>query len=119
MPVEQQSLKLCVQIQISRAPSLDRDRMSHLFGSMGANKDIVERYVVISDEHGGEYINFIFETKAVGELWRQIRDRIYKDAVIGNGVAQSSLAICEGRNGWDDYLLLYHFDSSEKLDTLE
>ncbi len=29
-----------------------------------------------------------------------------------------SIVACEGDHGWDDYLLLWHWDSGEKTDVL-
>ena len=31
---------------------------------------------------------------------------------------KSSIVCCEGSNGWDDYLLLSHYDHNEKLDEI-
>jgi hypothetical protein len=118
MPDEQKSIALCIQVQTPLSPQLDINRLYQLFESISTNNGIVERYVTASSNNGDNYIDFIFKTKAAGELWRQIRDRIYNDAAIGAGVAQSSIVICEGKNGWNDYFLLHHFNPEEKLDTM-
>jgi hypothetical protein len=33
-------------------------------------------------------------------------------------LAQAAIVVCEGELGWDDYLLLHHFNSDEELDEL-
>ena len=33
-------------------------------------------------------------------------------------IKEISIIVCEGDDGWNDYKLLYHFDSSETLDIL-
>ncbi|MDR0717159.1 MAG: tetratricopeptide repeat protein, partial [Azoarcus sp.] len=30
----------------------------------------------------------------------------------------SSIVVCQGRHGWDDYLLLYHYDSTQEVDEI-
>ena len=34
-------------------------------------------------------------------------------------VLKGSIIVAQGDRGWDDYLLLHHFDRNEKLDSLE
>ena len=34
------------------------------------------------------------------------------------GLAAAAIIVCEGEHGWDDYLLLHHFDPAEPLDTM-
>ena len=35
-----------------------------------------------------------------------------------SALSAGAIACCEGDNGWDDYLLLYHFDNSESIDAI-
>lgn len=50
--------------------------------------------------------------------WSRIR-RLYDASEIGRRLALSTIVVCEGKHGWDDYLLLQHFDPAENLDSLE
>ena len=38
--------------------------------------------------------------------------------MIGPRLARAAIATCEGKHGWDDYLLLHHYDRTLVLDTL-
>jgi len=51
-------------------------------------------------------------------LWDKLSKNVYKDSVFGPYLSKTSIVVCEGNNGWDDYLLLHHFDKSEDIDNL-
>jgi hypothetical protein len=61
----------------------------------------------------------LFETNELQKLWYQIQIDLFGDSIIGAHIYQSSIVVCEGEIGWNDYLLLYHFNKSEKLDKLD
>ena len=42
----------------------------------------------------------------------------FLDSELGPQLASASIATCEGNRGWDDYLLLHHYDRTLDLDTL-
>lgn len=65
-------------------------------------------------EDDGLYININFDTNDIVSLWDAIGELVTSDPLW----ASATIACCEGDNGWDDYLLLYHFDETEQLDTL-
>ena len=65
-------------------------------------------------EDNGLYININFDTNDIVSLWDAIGELVSSDPLW----ASATIACCEGDNGWDDYLLLYHFDDTEQLDTL-
>ena len=33
-------------------------------------------------------------------------------------LAETVITVCQGQHGWDDYLLLHHFDENEPVDSL-
>jgi hypothetical protein len=65
----------------------------------------------------GPYVNFTFQAKDVSRLWAKIQRKVLEHARVGAALAKSSIIICEGSEGWDNYLLLHHFDRRLKLDT--
>ena len=109
---------LCIQVQPNRAPDIDMARVRALGESVAANKKLVSRFAVIDGEDKGPYSNLMFETTELLKLWGQLQEALYKDANVGSALAQASMAMCEGNDGWNDYLLLYHFDPSVKLDNI-
>jgi hypothetical protein len=62
----------------------------------------------------GEYVNLYFATDDLKSLWESVRHTLSA----APGLANATIVACEGENGWDDYLLLHHFDPSEALDGL-
>jgi hypothetical protein len=42
----------------------------------------------------------------------------YRSSEFGGALAESSMAMCEGQRGWEDYLLLHHYDPAVQLDRL-
>jgi hypothetical protein len=63
-------------------------------------------------EGNGLYINLKFSAPDHASGWLCLRDAYDKSAG-GRQLALSTIAICEGEHGWDDYLLLHHFDPDE------
>ena len=62
----------------------------------------------------GEYINYDFSSTNPKESWGILK-RIFGE---DKKLIKSSIVCCEGSNGWDDYLLLSHYDHNEKLDEI-
>jgi hypothetical protein len=62
----------------------------------------------------GPYVNIFLRTDDVSKLWVKIRTLLVMDA----NLAKCAIVTCEGEQGWDDYLLLHHFDGSEPLDQI-
>lgn len=109
---------LCIQVQPNRAPEIDIARVRALVEGVAENKELVSRFAVVEGEDKGPYSNLMFETTELKTLWGLLLDTLYKDKKVGSALSQSSMAMCEGSDGWNDYLLLYHFDPSVKLDTI-
>jgi hypothetical protein len=61
-------------------------------------------------------MNFTFGTEHAASLWRLIQARLYDDEVLGPHMRAASMVMCSSTTGWDDYLLLYHFDPGVKRD---
>jgi hypothetical protein len=99
--------RLHVQIQPARSPGLDTDAAIARLHSL-ANA------VVSRGEDAGSYINVDFRPADVRELWFAVRGQLHEDPEL----AASSIVCCEGERGWDDFLLLHHYDSAEPLDDI-
>ena len=68
-------------------------------------------------EHGdddGPYINVNIYDDEIAALWPAIKGVIDANPAL----ASATIVCCEGANGWEDYLLLHHFDETEPLDVL-
>jgi hypothetical protein len=71
--------------------------------------------VILKEGSGrNRYVNLGFEVDEPADHWPSILQVLQSEP----GLAAATIVCCEGTNGWDDYLLLHHFDPSESLDLL-
>jgi hypothetical protein len=99
---------LNIQLQPARSPGLDARAAVGRLRSLAATSRISE------GEDGGLYINIGFEAADPTGLWAAIRDQLRADPAL----AEAAIVVCQGERGWDDYLLLYHFDLTEPVDEM-
>jgi hypothetical protein len=107
---------LSIQVQPAKSRGLDLERLSAAFADIAVMDDLVEHHQFDRGTDNGLYLNFTFGTRQAAALWRLIRTRLYEDEGFGPHMRAASMAMCSGEQGWDEYLLLYHFDPSVKLD---
>ena len=107
---------LNVQVQPDLSPDLDLDGVLALFSTAAALADA--ELEVTAGEYGGLYVNYDFRTRDLARLWEVLQSQVYLDSKLGQQLAIASIVTCEGNRGWDDYLLLHHYDRTLALDTL-
>lgn len=99
--------RLHIQIQPARSPGLDAEAVVARFQPLAESK-------VIRGEEAGPYINVDLRAADLQALWSAVREQIRTDEAL----AASVIVCCEGEQGWEDYLLLHHFDPTQPLDNL-
>jgi hypothetical protein len=104
------SRTLCIQVHPNRAPDLDLARLRSICDVLATRKDLIARFSANGRRDKGPYINLMFETGNPEKLWRLLRTKLYRDKAVGAALARASMAVIEGKQGWDDYYLLFHFD---------
>ena len=107
---------LSIQLQPERCPGIDVERITAAFSAIAALTDLVQHHAFVSGNDKGAYFNYTFGTARARELWRRIRSDVYGSGEIGLQMRRASMAMCSSEAGWDDYLLLYHFDPTVQLD---
>lgn len=108
----------CIQVQPDHAPGIDIGRVRDLCTQLASDKALIERHGVIEGDDEGPYLNLMFETSNAAEFWKKFETKVYADPAVGALMRRASLATCTGESGWDDYLLLHHYDKTLPLDTL-
>ena len=98
--------RILIQYQPSDDSKSEKEEVFTLLGKVGLDSEVSE------GDDGGRYINFMISTATPTVAWNKIRETY----LIDSKYAGASIVVCEGDNGWDDYLLLHHFDESERLD---
>ena len=111
--------ELCIQIQPNRAPALDMASVRGACDVLAAREAIVGGLTSFEGDDDGPYLNLIFETTDLPALWEMLRSRLFQDKIFGTLMNKASIVTCEGSRGWDDYLLLHHFDRTEVLDNFD
>lgn len=107
---------LNVQVQPDRSPGLDLDAVLALFATAAELADAELEVTAGVDD--GPYVNYDFLTRDLARLWEILQSQVFWDRTIGPHLARASIVTCEGRRGWDDYLLLHHYDQTLVPDTL-
>jgi hypothetical protein len=105
-----------IQIHPHRSPQLDLAGLLSQCERLSTEKSWVRRFSSAKgfDEHA--YVNLMFETEYPKLLWQLLYEQLYHASAFGQFMKSASIATCEGRRGWDDYLLLHHFDVGVNCD---
>ena len=69
--------------------------------------------VDIVDEDDGQWVNLNFFSEDLLLLWRDLESVLKTQPELAAWLARVGIIACEGKNGWDDFRLLAHFDHSE------
>jgi hypothetical protein len=104
--------RLCIHIDPERSSVLDVSATTTRLLQIGAQHGARCRIEEGNDQ--GPYFNVHILTNELVALWTDLQLELQTI----NGFAQSSVIVCEGEHGWDDYLLLHSPDPTEPLDTL-
>jgi hypothetical protein len=107
--------ELCIQIQPRRSAELNLSRIKSRCEGLARQEMLIRNFVFDDRIEHDACANLRFETVDAKALWGLLRRRIYRSE-FGRAVQAASIAICQGQNGWDDYLLLYHYDPEVKCD---
>jgi hypothetical protein len=105
---------LHVQVQPKRAKRLDMVAVGAGLRRLSKNKRLVHRFRFEEGNDSGRYINFDYVTADPSKLWQALRSGPFRSPLLRS----ASMVVCEGDNGWDDYLLLHHWDRRLRLDSV-
>lgn len=108
---------LVLHVQPDRVADFDMPRLRSLLTEI-ASDNVVSEHAFDNGYEDGPYFNYRFQTRNRAMLWKLIQRRVYGDDYWGPKLTQACIATCTGEDGWNDYLLLSHFDAAEKLDKI-
>jgi hypothetical protein len=109
---------LSIQFQPRRAPGLPPRRVASILAELAASVSSVRAFSLRDGNDRGPYVNYLFETRSIAKTWHAISMSVLKHRRIGARLRRSTIITCEGSRGWDNYLLLHHFNSKIELDHL-
>jgi len=110
--------QFCIQIHPHRSPQLDLAGLRSECERLATDKALLRRFSWREGFDDHAYVNLMFDTDHPKLLWTLLNERLYQASALGTLMQASSIATCEGRRGWDDYLLLSHYDAGQKCDEL-
>jgi hypothetical protein len=111
---------LAVQFQPRRATSAKVAAVVSLMTRIAGRNVSLCGFAYRKGNDRGPYVNFQFEVPAgkLAQTLASILTGAFGHRALGPSLRRSCIVTCEGTRGWDNYLLLYHFDQRLKLDTL-
>jgi hypothetical protein len=108
---------ICCQIQIARLSFMTEKDITDICAKL---KDSwPESISYETGEDDGRYVNLILTTPDRTETWNRIRSKLIDSKLPGGELRDAMIVTMTGQEGWDDYLLLHHYDSAEPLDSLK
>lgn len=111
--------ELLIQVQPDRAAAFDVLLLEREFAAFAAASPCVTKFKTEQGDDGGRYINLHMKTDDLAMLWEAVQAALYEHPTLGAPLLQSSMAICTGEAGWDDYLVLHHYDENVEVDGLD
>lgn len=109
---------LCIQIQPDRVAQFDQAAVEAVCDALRIHKPLISAFQLEAGEDDGPYLNLMFETEDAQALWPILQTAFYPASPFGDMLRATSMAMCTGEEGWDDFLLLYHYDDNLQLDSL-
>jgi hypothetical protein len=108
--------KLVIQIQPELLLNPNKEQLIGEFVSFLNDLSPFNHCLVSSGDENGAYVNIEVQSKNVQHLWEKIQSALLLKSIDSSVIAKGLVVVCEGDKGWDDYLLLYHYDPSEHVD---
>jgi hypothetical protein len=107
---------ICFHVQPKRVSGIDTGTISKLMLRLALSPQV--REFTIHRGPKDSWVNFLFSSPVVGRTWRMLHSRALTHSTWGSRLRRSAIVTCEGSRGWDNYLLLHHFDTKQVLDKL-
>jgi hypothetical protein len=110
---------LAIQIQPDRVPGFDEAAMQAACDGLRVHKPLIASFQMEVGDDDGPWINLLFDTAEPAKVWPILQAAFYGAGALGDAMRLASMAMCSGDEGWDDFLLLYHYDANMSLDSLD
>jgi hypothetical protein len=104
---------ISIQIQPEFLTGFDRKEFLAQVRAVGRSPEIDE-----FSEKGKTFLSYNFFTEKPKNLWQDLQSALYKNADYSSVISPISIAVCEDEDNSEGFLVLHHFDSTEKIDSL-
>jgi hypothetical protein len=109
---------LCVQFQPRRASGLAIKTVSTLMLKVAMANSDVRAFAIHRGGVSDPYVNYLFASRTIVATWKILRAKALANRKLGSRLRRAMIVTGQGSRGWDNYLLLHHFDSEQVLDKL-
>ncbi|SRR6266480_665765 len=109
---------ICFQFQPRRSAALKVEAVTTLLARIAMSASDVREFTVQRGNDRGLYINYSFTSRSPRRIWSTLRSRALAHRKLGPGLRRATIITCQGSRGWDNYLLLHHFDQRQSLDRM-
>jgi hypothetical protein len=111
---------LILQFHPQRAPKLALTKVLERMALVAGTFPELKAMTFMRGRDRGPYVDvsFTVAAKYLPKLWSSLSRRALGRDALGRALRAASMVYCEGSRGWDNYKLLHHFDSRQKLDRL-
>lgn len=107
--------KFSFQVHFSRGCEADHDLIDQVVRLVRGGGARVTG-VSVGKEDGKSFATINAEARDAYALWQTTKSKL--KAVSQSKPSKGMIVVCEGAKGWDDYILLQHFDKRQKIDKL-
>lgn len=104
---------ISIQIQPEFLTGFDRTEFLAQVRAVGRAPEIDE-----FSEKGKTYLTYTFFTEFPKKLWQDLQAALYAHAEYSKTISPISIAAYEDETLPQGYLILHHFDNTEKVDSL-
>ncbi|MEZ5485092.1 MAG: hypothetical protein R3F01_08040 [Lysobacteraceae bacterium] len=85
------------------------DGIIQSFHGLLSRTDLVAEHSFSEGYDNGPFYNFTFGTEDPASLWLLIQNNIYLAPQHQTHMAVASMAMCSGKDGWQEYVQLHHW----------
>ena len=110
--------RLHIQIQRLRSNRAS-EHIDVLLHAILAHAGAQAVHLDVDVEPSDEYCNIFIQVQKAATLWKRLEAFIAENPHEFEWLKKRWIVVLQGKSGWDDYLMLDHFDSSVKLDMAE
>jgi hypothetical protein len=75
----------------------------------------VRTFSVERSARRNSYLNFLFVSSSLAGTWRAV-EKALNHRTLGRALQRSTIVVCQGTRGWNNYRQLHHFNNRKPID---
>jgi hypothetical protein len=108
--------QLCLQVHADLSPGINTAELKLAAELLAKSIPGVRGIGFSEGEDEGAYLNIIFASTDPRQAWTSIRKGLLESSSFSSQLKAASIAMCTGADGWNDYVLLHHYDPTVSPD---